>query len=136
MVSTKPRGVELAVLAALVTALTRDSSWTDTGKLAGDTFNELATLAEGLDAAFWHQAADNAVAVARWLDAAAAALLDLRDRLQPGTGEQLARDWEAGLQTLAQWRRNKRQLHENTMPPKSELKPNLFGALGRRRTLH
>ncbi len=119
-----------AMLACLATAVTGDAAWTDAGRLAGDRFNQLALLAEDLPAGFWQEAAKNSDALARWLDAAAAALLDLRDRLQDG--QALAQDWRATTDALARWRRDKRQLQESTMPPKAELRPSLFGALGKR----
>ena len=78
-----------------------------------------AVLAEELDGDFWRQASQNSDALGRWLETAASALLDLRDHLdEPG--------WDGTLQALARWRRDKRQLHESTMPPKSELTANPF----------
>jgi len=122
-----------AVLASLATALTGDPSWKDASHLAGDPFNRLAELAEELPSTFWQEACDNSAALARWLDAAADRLLDLRHRIQPGAATDLDGEWRVTLEALARWRRERRQLQESTMPPKSELKPNLFGSLGRRR---
>ncbi|HVA23111.1 MAG TPA: prephenate dehydrogenase [Chloroflexota bacterium] len=123
-----------ALLAALPLALIHDPAWVDAGKLAGDRFNRAARQAEELQASFWRDATANAPALSRWLETAASALLDLRDNLQSDNPQKLAADWDVTLRSLARWRADKRQLQESTMPPKSELRPNLFGnmsALGR-----
>jgi len=116
-----------ALLAVTISALTSHPRWDEAGKLAGDTFNQLAQLAEDAGPALWQEAAQNSAALARWLDTTAAALLDLRDRLNDS--DQIEADWQATLQALARWRRDKRLLQESTMPPMNELKPNLFGKL-------
>jgi len=123
-----------ALLAALPLSLVKDKYWLEAGKLAGDTLNQMAQLAEELPASFWDDASANCSELGRWLETASSALLDLRDRLQSGQPKELAADWELTLQALARWRAGKRQLQESTMPSKADLKPNLFGALGRRRS--
>ncbi len=115
-----------AFVAALVLGLTRDPGWTNAGRLAGPRLREAAQLTRALDGAFWQEAAHNAPALARWLDVAAAALLDLRDRVQ-AQDPQLSLDWHAAREALDRWQRDKRQLQQPTMPPASELKPRLFG---------
>ncbi|MFI5268010.1 MAG: prephenate dehydrogenase [Chloroflexota bacterium] len=119
-----------ALLACLPFALVNDPAWVDAGKLAGDSLNRAAQAAEEVQPAFWREAAANAPALSRWLETAASSLLDLRDRLQSDDATTLATDWNATLQTLARWRAEKRQLQESTMPPKADLKPNLFGNMG------
>ena len=116
-----------AVLATALAALTSDPSWPDAGKLAGPAFDRLATLADSLDATFWETAGTNSAALARWLEATASALLDLRDRLQSAERANVAPTWPDTLAALARWRHDRRQLQEPTMPPMSDLKPNLFG---------
>jgi prephenate dehydrogenase len=122
-----------ALLACLALTLTKDPAWVDVGKLAGDAVGRLSVLAEALEPAFWEEATAHSDALARWLDTSAATLIQLRDRLQSVPPKQLAGDWQATREALAAWRRDKRQLHEVSMPPASELKPNLFGAFGRGR---
>lgn len=119
-----------ALVATLTRTIMAEQSWTDAGKLAGDGFSRLASLAEELAPGFWHEAAENSAALARWLDAAASSLIDLRDRLKPEAGEELANEWRTTTTAIARWRRQKRQLQESAMPPMSELRPNLFGNLG------
>ncbi|MFI5270181.1 MAG: hypothetical protein ACHQ7M_22610, partial [Chloroflexota bacterium] len=116
--------------ASLPLALVHDPSWIDAGKLAGDTLNRALQAAEDAPMDFWRDAVANAPALGRWLESAASTLLDLRDRLQSEDAKAAAAEWDATLQALARWRAEKRQLRESTMPPKSDLKPNLFGNVG------
>ena len=125
-----------ATLASLLTALTSNPAWVDSGRLAADSFDRFAHLVEEVQPSLWHEAAANSAALTRGLDALVGQLLDLRARVEAQDAEGLARDWEATRAAIGRWRRDKRQLEQSTMPPKSELRPNLFGnmaALGRLR---
>lgn len=123
-----------ALLASLLLTLVGDKAWPEAGKLAGDALDRAAALAEALPDGFWLDAAANAPALGRWLETAASALLDLRERLSAEETARLTADWRTAIEAMARWRTGKRQLRESTMPPRDELKPNLFGnvaALGR-----
>jgi prephenate dehydrogenase len=116
-----------AILATLALTITRDASWTDTGRLAGDTLNRFATQAEQLDALFWHEASANSAALGRWLDATIDQLADLRRRLGQDNPKDLHTAWQTTLDVLGQWRRDKRRLQDTSMPDKAEMRPNLLG---------
>jgi prephenate dehydrogenase len=122
--------------ATLPLALLADGSWPEAGKLAGDTLAAAARLAEDLPGSLWADAAANRASLSRWLETAASALLDLRDRLDSQDAARLEADWQSTLAGLARWRADKRQLRDSTMPSKEELKPNLFGGLSTRFLSH
>ena len=117
--------------AALPLALLGDRSWPEAGKLAGDRLDAAARLAEALPHDLWADATTNRASLSRWLETAASALLDLRDRLDSQDTARLEADWHTTLAGLARWRADKRQLRDSTMPSKEELKPNLFGNFSR-----
>jgi prephenate dehydrogenase len=119
-----------AVLASLTAALTSDRSWSEAGKLAGDAFERVAALTEGLDRDFWEQAQANSASLARWLETAGAALMDLGRQIEAADAKDLKADWQATLAAVTRWQGQRRQLQESVMPPKAELRPSIFGALG------
>ena len=93
-------------IAALVAALTTDPGWTDAGKLAGESFDRFARLAEQLSPGFWEDAAANSGALARWLDATAERLLAFSGQLRSGETARLESEWKASRQALDRWRKH------------------------------
>jgi prephenate dehydrogenase len=124
--------------AALVEATSGSPAWKEMAPLAATGYRDISRLASGDPEMHRDICTTNRAAVVRWLDEAARVLLDMRDQIEAGKGDDLLERFERVRDAREQWLNSRPNLRpgeddfENVLNAPIE-RPSLFGRWGRRR---
>jgi prephenate dehydrogenase len=121
---------------ALVELTSSSPGWKEMAPLAATGFRDVSRLASGDPEMHRDICVTNRVAIARWLDAAARLLLDMREQLEEGEGDKLLEMFERAREAREGWiggRPNLRPGEDSyqNMAGSAVERPSLFGLRGR-----
>jgi len=124
--------------AALVEATSSSPAWKEMAPLAATGYRDISRLASGDPEMHRDICMTNRAAIVRWLDEATRVLLDMRDQIEAGKGDDLLQRFERVRDAREEWLNNRPNLRpgeadfENVFNVAVE-RPNLFGRWGRGR---
>jgi prephenate dehydrogenase len=123
---------------ALVEATSGSPAWKEMAPLAASGYRDISRLASGDPEMHRDICTTNGAAIVRWLDEAARVLLDMRDQIEAGKGDDLLQRFERVRDAREQWLSSRPNLRpgeadfENVLNAPIE-RPSLFGRWGRGR---
>jgi prephenate dehydrogenase len=123
---------------ALIELVSRSPGWKEMAPLAATGFRDISRLASGDPEMHRDICMTNRVALARWLEDAAQWMLDMRDQIAEGDGDELLELFQHAREAREKWLVSRPNLRpgedafENMSGAVPE-RPSLFGRLGRKR---
>jgi prephenate dehydrogenase len=123
---------------ALIELVSRSPGWKEMAPLAATGFRDISRLASGDPEMHRDICMTNRVALARWLEDAAQWMLDMRDQIADGDGDQVLDLFQHAREAREKWLVSRPNLRpgedafENISGAVPE-RPSLFGRLGRKR---